>query len=165
MYQMEALRELYYNPTLGLLTENKLYARAKSMGLAVTHKLVHEFLQSQEVAQVFKPVRIKHYFPLIANTAFSRIQIDLLDMSNQTIRGYNWIFCAVDVYSRYAFAIPLKNKTTGECVRALESLLEGVRLLNGFTPKQIDSDSESGFLSKQFKRVCKDYDITQNISI
>jgi hypothetical protein len=138
---MEALRELYYDPKLGVLTENKLYAKAKSLGLVVTHKLVHEFLQSQEVAQVFKPVRIKHYYPLIATAPFQRLQVDLLDMSNQAIRGYKWIYCAVDVYSRFAICVPLKSKTTGECVRALNETLKQIRHINAFTPSQIDSDS------------------------
>src|ERR1700710_993185 len=113
---MEALKELYNNPLTGFLSESKLYAKAISLGIKVTHNSVKEFLKQQEVSQVFHERKVKHYFPLQSQYPFQRIQIDLLDMSNETVRGFKFIFVAIDVYTRYAFCIPMKNKTEGESV-------------------------------------------------
>ena len=36
--------------------------------------------------------------------------------------------------------------------------------MNGFAPGRVDSDSESSFMSKQFKKYCKDHNIHQHFS-
>ncbi len=55
-------------------------------------------------------------------------QIDLADVSNlknkKYSQFYNFIFIAVDSFSRFAYAYPIKNKSTEETSNALEKILK-----------------------------------------
>ncbi len=104
---------------------------------------------------------------MIANYPFQRMKLDLLDLSNMNPKlnkGYKWLFNLVDVYTRYAICIPLKNKGDSECFQAFKKSLEGIRLKYFETPIQIDSDNESSFKSKRFKDYCIKNSIKQNFS-
>lgn len=158
------LKKLFYNTETGLRS-GSLYARAKAIDPSITKRLVRDFLSKQGVVQVFKPRRIKSFYPLIA-TRPGRIQIDLMDFSNEdtvTNKGRKWLFCGADVYSRYAFCYPQKSKSEASCLESLKSLVEDCKGV-GIVPYQIDSDSESAFLSRQFKALLKANDITQNLA-
>ena len=163
----DTLNSIYYNPTTGLRSEKDLYLKAHEIDNSITYSIVKKFLQSQETAQVFhhrhKP---ETYYPLQAHRPFQRIQIDLLDLTSgkRNNQGYGWIMNAVDVYTRYAIAIPLKNKTTTECFNGLKTILKDISVL-GFRVLQIDSDNEPAFLSKSFKKYCADLAIVQNLSL
>lgn len=161
---LSQLRDLYYNPKTGLLSKTKLYQKAKSLGLKVTNKIVADFLNNQEVSQVTKQRRIKHYFPLHATESFERIQIDLLDMSSEAIRGFKWIFCCIDVFTKYAFVYPMKSKSETQCLTVYKEIIAEIMKINGFPPRQCDSDNESAFLSKNFKKFNDDYGIVQHLS-
>lgn len=161
---MDKLKDMYYDPKKGLLSEEKLYKKARKEGIDVKLKDVHSFLKDQEVSQVFNQRRVKTFFPLKADAPFQRVQIDLMDMSNMKIRNFKWIFCLVDVYSRYAFCIPLKSKSQSECVRAFTEIIEYIINEFSYSPSRVDSDKESAFISKEFKKVCSDYGTTQFIS-
>lgn len=161
---MDSLKTLYYDKKQGLLSEDKLYKKARKAGIPVTHKLVKEFLSKQVVSQVFHERKIKDYFPLQSQYPFERVQIDLLDMSNQSVRGFKWVFCCVDVYTRYAFCKAIKNKTKGESLKAFKEILDEITTANGFSPRRVDSDKESAFLSKSFQKLLADYGIEHHTS-
>ena len=55
-YIMNILKELYYNPTYGLLSENNLYKKAKDKDKNITHALVKEFINKQEAHQLSKKI-------------------------------------------------------------------------------------------------------------
>jgi len=158
------LKALYYDRKQGLLSEDKLYKKARKAGITVTHKQVKEFLSKQSTSQVFHERKIKNYFPLQSQYPFERVQIDLLDMSNQSIRGFKWVFCCIDVYTRYAFCKAIKNKTEGESLKAFKEILDEITAINGFPPRRIDSDKESAFLSRSFQKLLGDYGIELHTS-
>lgn len=160
---METLKKIFYAPSTGLRSST-LYSKAKAIDPSVTHKMTKEFLKKQSVVQVFKPRKIKTFFPLIA-VKTGRLQIDLMDMSNEdtvTNKSRKWVFCAVDVFSRYAFCYPQKSKSDSSCLESLTSLIKDCKALH-IHIYQIDSDSESSFMSRQFKLKLKTNDITQNL--
>ena len=49
---------------------------------------------------------------------------DLVDMQyySRTNKGFKYILMIIDVFSKYGWAIPLKNKTSAEVVRAFTEL-------------------------------------------
>lgn len=187
--QTKLLHDLYYSPQTGLQSEKVLYAKAKVQDDSITHRVVKQFLSTQSTSQVFKPQRIKHYFPIHNNSyaRFNRFQIDLIDLSNELPginKGFKWLFVAIDVYSRYVFAYAQKNKSLSECLKSLHSLFTDsdaivskskptIRTRNQANAppvnlkadiKQIDSDSEASFLSKSFTDALKSRQIHLNIS-
>jgi len=160
------LKKIYYDPKTGLVSAEKLYQKAKLQDSQITRKHIKEFLSSQEVAQIYKERKVKHDYPLQAHNAFFRIQIDLLDVSNenpQVNQGNKFIFTCIDVFSRYAFALPQKNKTESECLKNFKSIQDEIHKL-GFKTYQVDSDNESSFHSKSFTSYCNQNGITQKFN-
>ncbi|MDR3570678.1 MAG: hypothetical protein P4L81_00540, partial [Candidatus Pacebacteria bacterium] len=122
---METLKKLFYNTKTGLRSSS-LYTKAKAIDPSVTRALVKEFLSKQNVTQVFKPRKIKRFYPLIS-TKPGRLQIDLMDMSNEDTvknKGRKWLFCAVDVFSRYAFCFHQISKSDMSWLESLKSLIK-----------------------------------------
>lgn len=80
--------------------------------------------------------------------------IDLADMSRMEDDGYKYILVVVDIFSKYCWAIPLKNKTA-------ETVLKGFKtILKNRKPNKIWSD-----LGSEFKSVFKSFCDKNNIKI
>ena len=136
--------------------------KQRSIDKRITHKIVKEFLKNNSTQQQFTTQKIKHNFPIYSNAyqPFQRLQIDLLDMSNE--RGVDrntFCFVCVDVFTRFAMIVPIKFKNEKCCVDALRLVLKEC-LKFGYTPSQIDSDAERSFISKSFQNVLKIKHIT-----
>src|SRR5690606_15431629 len=71
--------------------------------------------------------------------------IDLMDISRDAHHnsGYNWVFTVIDIYSRFAAGIPLKNKEGKTVLGAMKVLLNGDR-----KPQVIMCDNDSAFTSR-----------------
>ena len=162
----ELLKQIYYDPKTGL-QGSKLYQKAKAINSKVSHKMVMDFLSEQSTAQIFQRRTVKHHYPLIAYYPFERIQIDLLDWNAENKvanKNFTWLFQAIDVYTRYAFSYPMKNKNEASCLDALNKLFKDVHTLApGTKIRQFDSDNEAAFLSTSFKKICSDKGIEQNL--
>ena len=161
--RMDILKRIFYDPKTGLRSSS-LYTQARKIDPTITREMTQDFLEKQGVVQVFKQRKVSVFYPLIAMKP-GRIQIDLMDMSNEdtvTNKGSKWLFCAVDVFSRYAFCYPQKSKSDSSCIESLRSLIRDAKDV-GIIIYQIDSDSESSFQSRQFKSLLKSEDITQNL--
>ena len=107
---MEELYSIYYNTKSGLLSPYKLYLK---LNKKVPLKKIEAFVKKQEVWKMKQP-RIKPQFNHIHVYSRNHIwQIDLVDFSkfSHWNRGYKYLLCAIDVYSRKSFAVPLKRKS------------------------------------------------------
>ena len=82
---------------------------------------------------------------------------DLADM--QLISKFNKIFrfllCVIDIFSKYAWVIPLKDKKGISIVNAFQKILDKL----GRKPKKIWVDKGSEFYKNSFKKWLKDNDI------
>ena len=60
------LDELFYDPSQGFVSSDKLYKKARLNGINVTQKDVDDYISKQYVTQVFKKVqRPKHFSTII----------------------------------------------------------------------------------------------------
>ena len=77
-------------------------------------------------------------------------------------RGYVFIFTVIDVFSKVAYAIPLKNKRGSTLVEALKSILNKSQQ----KPNKLQTDKGSEFLNKTFQAYLKrkkiHFFVTQN---
>ena len=164
---LERLAQLYHDPATGLSSAAALYRAARAAGIPTTQAEVKRFYAAQETVQRFKPSHVGAYYPLVQYSApFARTQIDLMDMSNEAPRtnhGMKWVFCAIDIGTRFAYAIPMKSKSEAECLRAMRGVLEDITR-RGFGIRRLDSDNESAFRSKAFQRLCSEHDIEHHFS-
>lgn len=158
------LNSLYYNPKTGLSSTVNLRSAARKIGIQVTHKEARDFLIKQESNQLFKPTTVKHAFPInVTATPFSRVQIDLLDMSSESPagnQGYKWIFCFIDTATRFAYAQPMKSKSLVECLRVFKLILSQVP--DQYQIHRLDSDKEAAFRSREFVKLCQHLGIAQH---
>ena len=58
----QELRDIYYNPSEGYRSAEKLYQKAKADGLSVSRQLVKEWLETQDTYIRYKPIVKKHNF-------------------------------------------------------------------------------------------------------
>jgi hypothetical protein len=162
--RMDELAKLYYDPKTGFSGSDALYKRAKAHGLKLSKAEVVAFLKKQEVAQTFARRKVKHHYPLISYSPFSRVQIDLMDISQLAHwnGGVKFLFCAIDSFTRYGFALPLKSKNDSEVLQAFNQIVHEITQIRGFPMIQLDSDQEPSFRSRAFEAYCEDNRIHQH---
>jgi len=148
------ISDTFYDPTYGMQSATKLYKKLKDNG--VTLKQIKEFIEKQEAYQVNKqPLRIKNYFPIVGAYENEIFQIDLADMGDisTTNNNYKWLLCGVDVFTRKAYVVAMKNKTAISVTTAMRHIIERSK------PDIINCDQGSEFISREFKQLMADNDI------
>lgn len=121
---MEAtLRHTYYNPVAGFMSATKLYRKVKETHPNVTMKDVVTFLQEQPTWQVLKEAkRPSVYRSIQARFPRDIYQMDILVYDRYELHKYKYILCCIDVYSRYAMAVPLTNMNAPTLLKTIEHI-------------------------------------------
>jgi Integrase core domain len=83
-------------------------------------------------------------------------QIDLVEMQkfSRSNSGFNYILTIICVFSKFAWAVPVKRKTAADVTEALRSVLK-----QGRVPKMIQSDRGKEFYNSKFSALMKEYKI------
>ena len=69
-------------------------------------------------------------------------------------KGFNYILTVIDVFSKYAFAIPIKNKSSDSVIAAFQEIFKERK-----PTKFIQSDLGKEYDNKKFKTFLKQYNI------
>lgn len=135
----------------------RLYDYMKEDNISVTRKQIKEFLESQVSKQVTQTKKVfkSENGHIVAFNINELWQIDIFYLPKyyKSNRGYKYIFCCIDVFSRYVYCIPLKYKDNSDVVGAMRAILK----MN--SPIKIISDSDSVFNSNEFQKLLYEYDI------
>jgi hypothetical protein len=152
--QIQLLQNLYNDASLGLTTGQKLYSHLKSNGeTGYTLSKINEFLKSLEVNQVLTKRRGDISF--VAEGPLEQFQIDLVYMPKSWFNnGFKYIFCCVDVFSKKADMIPLKDREQTTTTKAFEKILNNLGI-----PKTIYSDQGSEFKNASFQKLLDKHNI------
>lgn len=122
---------------------NKIYYDAKhpasfggveklSKYSGVSKKAVKQWLITQDTYTLHKPVKFKfRRRPVIAFGIGELLQADLVDMSKfaKYNNGIKFLLTILDVFSRYAYVFPLKNKSAKSVVEAFKELLKQTKTI------------------------------------
>ena len=117
---------------------DKFYAAVLRSGLAVRRQAAQEFVKRQETRQVFAPGP-KSGGRVTAARLDDRWQADLIDwkqMDSSKNKGYTNVLVVVDVFSRFAWAIPMESKT----IEATTIAFDGIMRESGRRPLEVDTD-------------------------
>lgn len=113
-------------------------------------------MSQKEIAyELHKPARrnfVRRSFKVIGIN--ETVQIDLIDMQPyaKENKGNKYILTLIDIFSKKAYAVPLKNKTGLVVTQAIKTILpKGV--------KNIHSDNGGEFFNKHFKEFVKSQNI------
>ena len=152
----EYLTQLYYNPkrsgSLGGV--ERLYRDVKKEGkYDISRAQLKKWLMKQDTYTLHKQAR-RHYKRnrVIVGGIDELWQMDLADMQAHAKEndGYRYLLVCIDVFSKYVWVIPLKNKTGPALVTAFKEILE-----SGRKPQKIQTDEGTEFFNKHFKDLMK----------
>ena len=90
-----------------------MYKAAKYLDPSVTLKIVKKWYQAQRI-NIHKQRKLKIKRPkTVIKSVKIQYQADLMDVSNISEHndGYKFLLVMIDVFSKKAFAVQLKNKT------------------------------------------------------
>ena len=137
----EELRELWVES--GRPGVAKLLAAARRQGLAVNRAGVESFIRRQETRQVFAPGP-RSGGKVTANGLDDRWQAYVIDFAKNfgasKNKGFRNVLVVVDVFSRFAWAIPMKSKSQEDTANAFDDILEET----GRRPSKVDTDGGHG---------------------
>ena len=138
-------KEFYEN--LNFFGRDKLFnlLRNKYGDESPSRRQVADFLKNQEVNQLYAPSKgTAKTFKSSMTTPNKILAMDLVDLQKFQIRGYKYLFNAIDMSSRYNYSVALKNKTDAEVLNGFK------KIYNVAKPKAIRSDNGSEFINKKF---------------
>src|SRR5258707_6076668 len=93
--------------------------------------------------------RIVRNFPrrkVIVNNIDEIWSADLVEMPND--KGFHYILTVKDCFSKYSWAVPLKNKQSQTVINAFKNIIEQSKR----SPTKLWTDAGSEFINKQFKK-------------
>ena len=156
----ELMKKVYYNPAHpGSLGGKERLKRGvlQEYGVTLKDKEISDWLSSQDTYTLHKTAPIKYKRNrVIVYGKDVQFQADLVDMSafSKENDGIKFLLTCIDVFSKYAWVRPLKNKTGAEVTKAFASILKENRI-----PQKLQTDKGTEFFNKHFQQLMKKYNI------
>lgn len=154
------LDNIYYNIDNPVCFSNlrSLYLAAKKKNKKIKFSDVIKWSQKQRSYTLHRKRRLK--FPrrkTLARFLNYQHQTDLISIQNisKENQGYNYCLTNIDVLSRYAAAVPLKNKTSNEIIRGFKLIFS--KYMN--FPCKIQSDHGKEYLNRETQKYFKENNI------
>ena len=150
------LSQVYYDPTSPASYGGKeaVYKAAKALYPKITRRKVATWLSKQFTYTMHKPVR--YHFK--TNRVFAegidyQWQADLADLGSvqKYNDGFRYLLTCIDVFSKFGWVIPLRNKTGPSLVSAFKIILSTNR-----KPTFLQTDDGTEFKNSTFQRFLKD---------
>ena len=129
---------------------DKLYRLVKKEGkYKIGRTRIKQWLQDQDSYGLSR--NVVRTFPrsrYVVNTIDSLWEMDLADFSNiqSSNDGYRFLLVVIDVFSKFLWVQPLKDKRAQSVIKALKVILSGRK------PRSIKSDKGSEFKNKDVQR-------------
>ena len=158
-YSSDFLLHYYFNTKspVAFTSPLALYREAKKRYPSLTFRQVKTWLQAQDTYTLHKPVR--YNFPrnrVIVTGIDNQWQADLVDISSlaRFNKGYKFLLTCIDVFSKFAWVVPLKNKTGESLVNGFQSILD-----LGRSPEKLQTDKGTEFLNRNVQSFLKENNI------
>ena len=134
-----------------------LYQKAKKRYPSLTFSQVKNWLQSKDTYALHKPVR--YNFPrnrVIVTRIDDQWQAELVNVSSlaRFIKEYKFSLTCIDVFSKFSWVVPLKNKSGDTLVNGFQSILD-----LGRSPGKLLTDKGTEFLNRNFQSLLKENSI------
>jgi len=104
---------------------DQIYQYIKENFVGVSRRRIMEFLRNQESYQLwFREKKPRITTPIFCSEVNGHWQADLINFKKHNERGFKWILTIVDVFSKYLWARPLKNKSAEEVKEAFSRIFK-----------------------------------------
>ena len=108
----DILERLYYDPKTGYGGVQALSRQARAEGYKIPVGEIRRWLKEQDTYTLHKPIRRQFERQRTRVTDIDeQWQLDLADVSSLKKQndGFTFLLCAIDVLSKYAWVVPLKQ--------------------------------------------------------
>ena len=142
------MEDIYYNPKTGYTGVESLAKQTKC-----TRSKAVKWLEMQPTYTLHKPTRKKYpRNKVLVSHIDEQWAIDLADMQSlaKYNDGYKYLLNCIDVFSKYAWSVPIKNKTGKAIVEAFQKILK-----QGRRPEKVQSDAGKEFVNVHFQNMLK----------
>jgi Integrase core domain len=151
------MKNIYYDPAQGFSGEKEFLRRIRLVYPKVKRKVVKQFLEKQLTYTTHKPAR-KHYQrnKVYVSSIDEQWQADLVDVQSlaKYNDGYKYILTCIDIFSKFAWGIPLLSKTSGNIKAAFSQIFS-----SGRRPYKLQTDAGTEFINKDVQKFLRTHDI------
>jgi hypothetical protein len=128
----------------------------KNEGIEITKKEVDEFINNRVEQQktVINNERKKTLGKIVAYRPLSLVQMDIYVMAKYVKgnKGYKYILCMIDVFTRKVWAYKMKKKDNKNVQDSFKQFLSDSKI-KIYTPTILMSDNDSTFINKSFHEI------------
>jgi transposase InsO family protein len=164
--QYRHLDKIYYNPqkegSYGGV--ERLLRDAKAEGLNISRDVVESYLRDQASYSLHKPAR-KNFKrnQTVVGGIDQQWQADLADMQqlSKFNNGFRYLLTVIDVFSKFAWVIPVRNKSATDIAEAFKELFKSSAPRK---PKKIQTDAGKEFLNSDVQKLFKSKSIQHFVS-
>ena len=154
----EILREIYYDAShpAGYRGPIEVLRHAKKQRPQTTLRDVKAWLASEDTHTLHRPVRRRYRRNRVyVNGIDDQWQADLVDVAalSRHNRGIRFLLTCIDIFSKYAWVLPVKDKRGPTIAKALDDILRER------TPRKLQTDKGSEFFNKDVKKMLRSYDV------
>jgi transposase InsO family protein len=152
------LDQIYYDmrqSSSAFTSPRNIYLEARRHNPAITLKQVSDYLANQETYTRHKLKRIEFTRNrVVALGIDTNWQADLCDVKSlwRFNRPYRHLLTVIDVFSKFGFAEPIKNKTPEMVIKAFQKIMNE----SGRKPFRLFTDRGSEFIASTFKDFADD---------
>jgi len=163
--EKDEIIKTYYSNLLGnnYRSSTNLHQRIMKEFLNISRKDVENYVKNLEIKQLIHPIEEnKITKPIITERVMQQVQVDLIDVSNLAKHNdnVNFILTVIDIFSKFAWVYPLKNKSSKSIAYNLQQWIcqEG-------SCEIIQSDNGAEFVNSDFVKLCQRFGIEHHTSL
>ena len=134
----------------------RLFTRAREIGLRnISQNKIRKYLSNQHAYSLHKPARRRfRRNKTVVGKIDQQWQADLADMQGiaSANDGFKYLLTVIDIFSKYAWVIPLKDKSGGKVLVGFQKLLE---ISHPRKPLKLQTDAGKEFLNIQLQTFLK----------
>jgi hypothetical protein len=141
------LSNIYYDPKIGYSGINDLQRKSGK-----SRKEVKEFLDQQDTYTLHKPLRQNFKRERVyIHDIDEQWQADLVEMIPYSAENdhFKYLLTVIDCFSKYAWVVPIKNKTGDETLRSF------ILLFKDRKPQKLQTDKGSEFFNSKLNKLFK----------
>lgn len=136
----------YYSPKTGYTGASPLFEKHGKTK-------VIKWLETQPTYTLHKPVRKKYpRNKVLVSCIDEQWQLDLCDLTSLSKfnDGFKFLLNCIDIFSKFAWSVPLKNKPAATVLSGFKEILSG-----GRKPQKVQTDAGTEFVNKDFQNYLK----------
>ena len=147
------LNKLYYDSSTGYTGLDQLYSRAREIKPKIKKSSIKIWLEKQPTYTLHKPARRRYSRnKIIVSGIDEQFQADLVDLQSlqEHNDGFKYLLTCIDVFSKMAWAIPLKSKVSKNIITAFQEIFS-----SGRKPYKLQTDAGTEFVNKEVQKYLK----------